>query len=133
MDVMNKNQATAEAKFDEAAALFKVLADPNRLRILDMLMQGDSCNCELNEKLGLPANLLSHHLRILRQAGLISSRRVVVDGRCIYYAVDRQNMTCWRNWLQLFLDPGRIRIRPVVCGPEGQVEVISLLSGEEFK
>ena len=116
---MNKNQATAEAKFDEAAALFKVLADPNRLRILDTLMQGDSCNCELNEKLGLPANLLSHHLRILRQAGLISSRRDAVDGRWIYYAIDKEAVIKWRIWFGEFLDPARIQERPV-CGPEGQ-------------
>jgi len=125
MEVMSKKQATVETVFNEAAALFKILADPNRLRIIAMLMQGDSCNCELNEKLGLPANLLSHHLRILRQAGLISSRRDVIDGRWIYYAVDRQNVAYWHSWLQSFLDPARIQIRPVVCGPEAQVDISS--------
>jgi ArsR family transcriptional regulator len=123
--MMDKERATAEPTLDEAAALFKVLADPNRLCILEVLMQGDSCNCELNEKLGLPANLLSHHLRVLRQAGLISSRRDTIDGRWIYYTVDKQGIIHWRSWLHSFLDPARIQTRPVVCGPEGRTEMIS--------
>lgn len=100
--------------------MLKVLADPNRLRILDALMQGDSCNCELNDRLGLPPNLLSHHLRVLRQTGLVNSRRDVIDGRWIYYSVDREAVARWQRWFIEFLDPARIQARPVLCGPEGQ-------------
>lgn len=99
----------------------KALADPNRLRIFDILMQGDSCNCELNEHLDLPPNLLSHHLRVLREAGLIHSRRDAVDGRWIYYAVDKAEIVALRDWFGAFLDPARIQSRAVLCGPEGQV------------
>lgn len=105
---------------EQAAALSKALADPNRLRVFDLLMQGDSCNCELNEKLGLPPSLLSHHLRVLREAGLIDGRRDVVDGRWIYYAVDTAAVARWQAWFTRFLDPARIQERPVLCGPEGQ-------------
>jgi ArsR family transcriptional regulator len=96
------------------------LADPNRLRIFDLLMQGDSCNCELNGKLGLPPNLLSHHLRVLRQAGLVRSRRDAMDARWIYYAVNKEVVANWRDWLTEFLDTGRVKERVVLCGPEGQ-------------
>jgi ArsR family transcriptional regulator len=105
---------------EDVAALVKALADPNRLQIFDLLMQGDSCNCELNEKLGLPPNLLSHHLRVLRDAGLVRSRRDAIDGRWIYYAVEREAVARWRAWFSQFLDPGRIQERAVLCGPEGQ-------------
>jgi ArsR family transcriptional regulator len=105
---------------DEAAAVLKALADPNRLRIFDLLMQGDSCNCELNERLGLPPNLLSHHLSVLRKVGLVNSRRDVIDGRWIYYAVDQQTVTRWQSWLIHFFDPARIQVRTILCGPEGQ-------------
>jgi ArsR family transcriptional regulator len=105
---------------EDVTALLKALADPNRLRIFDLLMQGDSCNCELNEKLGLPPNLLSHHLRVLRDAGLVRSRRDAIDGRWIYYAVEREAVARWRAWFSQFLDPGRIQDRAVLCGPEGQ-------------
>ena len=82
----------------ELMRLLRALADPNRLRIFEYLMEGDSCNCELNEKLGLPSNLLSHHLRVLREAGLITSRRDIVDNRWIYYSVNREAVARWRSW-----------------------------------
>jgi ArsR family transcriptional regulator len=121
---MNQNRSTLE----QAAALGKALADPNRLRILDELMQGDSCNCELNDKLGLPPNLLSHHLRILREVGLVNSRRDVVDGRWIYYSVDREAVTGWQGWFKQFFDPSRIQERPILCGPEGRQMVTDPVS-----
>jgi ArsR family transcriptional regulator len=116
---MIQDQPAGESSLEQAAALCKALSDPNRLRILDVLMQGDSCNCELNERLGLPPNLLSHHLRVLRQMGLINSRRDVVDGRWIYYAVDKEVVAKWQSWFTQFLNPARIQERPVLCGPEG--------------
>jgi ArsR family transcriptional regulator len=102
------------------AALLKALGEPNRLRIFAELMKGDTCNAELNESLGLAPNLLSHHLRVLSDTGLIVSRRDRVDGRWIYYSVNRRAAARWQGWFSAFLDPARIRER-VVCGPEGQV------------
>jgi DNA-binding transcriptional ArsR family regulator len=62
------------------------LAEPNGLRIFAELRTGDSCNCELQERLNLaPTNLLSRHLRVLNHTGLVDSRRDVIDGRWIYY------------------------------------------------
>ena len=112
-----------EAQLQRATAIFKALADPNRLRILDTLMRGVSCNGELNDQLGLPPNLLSHHLRVLRKAGLITSRRDVVDGRWIYYAVDLREIERWRHWFSDFLDPARVQPR-CLCGPEGEQEIL---------
>lgn len=121
---MSEKLCVGEQTLEEVAAILKSLADPNRLRIFDSLMQGDSCNCELNEKLGLPPNLLSHHLRVLREAGLVRSRRDAVDGRWIYYAVNKKAVARWRAWFNEFLDPARIQERPVLCGPEGQQMMI---------
>lgn len=117
---MSEKLSVGEQSLEEVAAMLKALADSNRLRTFDILMQGDSCNCELNEKLGLPPNLLSHHLRVLREAGLVRSRRDVVDGRWIYYAVNKKAVARWRTWFSEFLDPARIQARAVLCGPEGQ-------------
>ncbi|PWH19507.1 MAG: hypothetical protein DDG58_04895 [Ardenticatenia bacterium] len=105
----------------EVIRVLRALADPNRLRIFERLMQGDSCNCELNEQLGMPPNLLSHHLRVLREAGLICSRRDVVDSRWIYYSVNREAVAYWHRWFARFFDPARIRRRAVLCGPEGML------------
>lgn len=106
---------------DEVLRVLRALADPNRLRIFERLMQGDSCNCELNAQLGMPPNLLSHHLRVLREAGLIHSRRDRVDSRWIYYSVNREKVAYWQRWFSWFLDPARIRKRAVLCGPEGML------------
>jgi ArsR family transcriptional regulator len=121
---MTEKLVVDESKLEEVADILKALADPNRLRILDTLMQGDSCNCELNDRLGLPPNLLSHHLRVLRQVGLIDSRRDTVDARWIYYAVNKETVTRWRAWFNEFLDPTRIQVRATLCGPEGQQIVL---------
>ncbi len=104
----------------EATAVLKALSDPNRLRIFAALMAGDSCNCELRETLGLAPNLLSHHLRALEKAGLVQSRRDRLDGRWIYYSVNRETAAYWQSWFREFLDPLRILERPL-CGPEGQL------------
>jgi ArsR family transcriptional regulator len=64
------------------AATFGALSDPNRLSILDQLNQDQRCVCELQEALDIAPNLLSYHLRILRQAGLVESTR---RGRWVDY------------------------------------------------
>ena len=109
-----------DTEIAELTAVLKALSDPNRLRIFAELMNGDSCNGELKENLNLPPNLLSHHLRVLNKAGLVNSRRDRIDGRWIYYSVDREAAARWRSWLGEFLDPSRI-VERTVCGPEGQL------------
>lgn len=109
-----------EREMEELTAVLKALADPNRMRIFAELMEGDSCNCELQERLGLAPNLLSHHLRTLEKAGLVHSRRDRVDGRWIYYSINRNAITHWHGWFSHFLNPARIRTR-TMCGPEGQL------------
>ena len=117
---MMANNFTADTQtLEKVAAILKALSDQNRLKILDVLMEGVSCNGELNDRLGLPPNLLSHHLRVLREAGLVTSRRDVIDGRWIYYEVDKEAVTRWQSWLIGFLNPARLQERPL-CGPEGQ-------------
>lgn len=115
------DQAPAEVTAPvEATGVLKALSNPNRLRIFAALMAGDSCNCELRESLGLAPNLLSHHLRALEKAGLVQSRRDRLDGRWIYYSVNRETAAYWQSWFREFLDPQRIQERPL-CGPEGQL------------
>ncbi len=115
---MDKHYAD-KVPIDELAQVMKSLADPNRLRVFVLLIEGDSCNRELSKKLGLTPNLLSHHLRVLLKARLVSSRRDKVDGRWIYYAVNKEMATRYRRWLNRLFDTERIQKRPVLCGPEG--------------
>ncbi|PRB42112.1 ArsR family transcriptional regulator [Arthrobacter sp. MYb23] len=68
----------------ERAAKYAALADPARLRIVDLLTLGDLSPTELQSELGMPANLLSHHLRSMEDAGLAVRHRSEADRRRSY-------------------------------------------------
>ncbi|MDJ0352088.1 metalloregulator ArsR/SmtB family transcription factor [Pseudarthrobacter sp. PH31-O2] len=70
--------------FRARVAKHAALADPARLRIVDLLTLGDFSPTELQAELGMPSNLLSHHLRALEEAGLAARRRSEADGRRSY-------------------------------------------------
>ncbi len=81
---MNTSTTLEQLTKEERAALFHALADPNRLDILDLLSPEIRCNCHLQEQLDLAPNLLSYHLKVLREAGLIEGKR---RGKWIDYAI----------------------------------------------
>ena len=83
----------AKAKGMAVLAL-KALAHPSRLQIMDLLMGGVHCNCELAAQLGLAPNLLSYHLRLLEEAGLIASERDAQDGRATGSGPSRWRRRC---------------------------------------
>jgi protein-tyrosine-phosphatase/DNA-binding transcriptional ArsR family regulator len=66
----------------------QLIADPQRWRLLTELARSDRRVGELTQLVGEPQNLVSYHLRELRDAGLVSSRRSSFDGRDAYYRVD---------------------------------------------
>ena len=99
------------------AAQMKVIADPRRLAILELCMSGQQCNCNLGERLGLPMNLISHHLKVLRKAGLVTFSRDVHDGRWIHYAIDKDGITRLHAAVGSFLSPQRITNKPPACRP----------------
>jgi protein-tyrosine-phosphatase len=66
------------------AAIHAALADPARLQITDTLLAGDASPSELAGVLGMPSNLLAHHLHVLEQAGVITRRRSEGDRRRTY-------------------------------------------------
>jgi len=70
-----------------AAKLLKTISEPNRLRILCMLIEGTLCVCELVENLDLSQNLVSHHLGVLKKSGLINDER---RGQRVYYSLTKE-------------------------------------------
>jgi ArsR family transcriptional regulator, arsenate/arsenite/antimonite-responsive transcriptional repressor len=103
----------------------KVLAEPNRLLILDLLMQGIQCNCELGDALKMPPNLISHHLRVLRQAGLVNITRDPLDARWVYYSLNWLALDEIKLSLGVFFDPARPKSRSPVCGPRSTLARVS--------
>ncbi|OLF18222.1 ArsR/SmtB family transcription factor [Actinophytocola xanthii] len=75
----------SEERAAEIAPVFKALGDPVRLRLLSMIGSGaggEVCVCELTPAFDLSQPTISHHLKLLRQAGLIDSER---RGTWVYY------------------------------------------------
>lgn len=67
------------------ALLFKALSDDNRLKILELLIQGETCGCTLIDKLPITQPTLSYHLKTLTEAGLTKAYR---EGNWIKHHVD---------------------------------------------
>jgi ArsR family transcriptional regulator, arsenate/arsenite/antimonite-responsive transcriptional repressor len=82
LDAISLTDAEAEA----TAALFKALADPHRVRIVNMLASADRalCVCDLTEPLGIGQPTVSHHLKKLLAAGLLERER---RGTWAYYSL----------------------------------------------
>ena len=100
----------------EAAELLRLLADPTRRQIFFALMRGEFCNCELSAELGLSENLVSHHVRKLRDAGLVEEHRDPSDARWVHIRVDLGTLeAAWRS-LSFALDPVRAGTRLPACG-----------------
>lgn len=98
----------------------KILAEPKRLLILHLLMEGVQCNCELGDALQMPPNLISHHLSVLRKAGLVDIERDAVDARWIYYSINQATLNELNELFGVFFDPARIKPRRPTCGPQEQ-------------
>ena len=64
---------------------FHALSDETRLRIIDLLRGGERCVCELQNALDAGQSRLSFHLKVLKDAKLVTDRR---EGRWAYYALD---------------------------------------------
>jgi len=68
-----------------AATLFHALSDRTRLSIVQRLRAGERCVCELTDALDAAQSRLSFHLKVLKDAGLVTDRR---EGRWMYYTVN---------------------------------------------
>jgi ArsR family transcriptional regulator, arsenate/arsenite/antimonite-responsive transcriptional repressor len=75
------------------ARLFKAMGDPVRLRLLSLIAShqgGEACVCDLTDVFDLTGPTISHHLKVLREAGLISGER---RGTWVYYRVEPEALS----------------------------------------
>ena len=79
---------------DGCVELFKAFADPVRLRLLNLLAEGEVCVCHLHEALGLPQSTVSRHLAYLRKRGLVVGRK---EGLWVHYRLARPVGDLHRN------------------------------------
>jgi ArsR family transcriptional regulator, arsenate/arsenite/antimonite-responsive transcriptional repressor len=87
-DIPLVREAISEAEAPGLAQAFKALADPVRLRLVSLIgahQGGEVCVCELTDAFDLTQPTISHHLKILREAGIIDSER---RGTWVYYRLE---------------------------------------------
>ena len=80
-----RKDVIADRELDRLSLTYKVLGDPNRLKIVMALKNVEMCVCDLAAFTGLSDSAVSHQLRRLKDLALVKSRR---DGQIIYYALD---------------------------------------------
>jgi ArsR family transcriptional regulator len=105
------------------AATLKALSDETRLSILALLAGGEACVCDIVEVLGVPQNLASHHLSVLRRAGLVRDRRDEADGRWVYYSIEPGAVARFQAELGRTLDLSHLPPNPTPahCPPMGKL------------
>ncbi|MBO5489528.1 MAG: winged helix-turn-helix transcriptional regulator, partial [Eubacterium sp.] len=109
--------------------LFKALGDPNRLRIIAMLQDGEKCANDILEQIEISQSTLSHHLKQLTDADLIVTYR---DGKMLYYSINNDTFEKCRDTL------GMLMTLPVTQLPVNDVKrqserALSLVVGKLIK
>ena len=78
-----------ESTVVEPTEAFAALSDPTRLALVRELAHASRCVCDLRETIPVAPNLLSYHLKVLREVGLVTTSR---QGRWVWYALDPQGL-----------------------------------------
>lgn len=85
-----------EPVYIDAARVLKALSDPKRLRIVDMLSCGELCACRILEAFQITQPTLSHDMRVLIEAGVVTDRR---EGKNIFYRLNRARLDDFHDTL----------------------------------
>jgi ArsR family transcriptional regulator len=85
---------------DQTVGILTVLAEENRLKILCALRGGERCVCDIWQDCGIPQNLASHHLKVLKDSGLIDSRK---EGLNVFYSINKKAVNKFKSLLNNFL------------------------------
>lgn len=89
-----KSKLLADGEIQEMAVMFRMLADPTRLRIINALLISEMCVCDLAAALGMSQSAVSHQLAALRNSRLIRFRR---EGKQIYYSLNDEHISLLFN------------------------------------
>ena len=131
LNYFSQSPPASPVNLETLADRLKVLAEPRRLLIFNLLIEGVQCNCELGDFLQMTPNLISHHLSKLRAAGLVDVERDPVDSRWVYYSVNRAALDELNATFGAFFDPGRIKPRRATCGPKNSISLSEMAEVEK--
>ena len=83
-------------------------SDPLRLEIIDLMMDGEVCVCDIMKLTNLSQSRISYHIKILKEAGLISDRQ---EGRWGYYSLNKESLFLIKEWITSLTDHSSHRKR----------------------
>lgn len=107
--------AARQLQLGRLPELLKVLADPTRLHIAGLLAQRELCVCDLEQLLGVSQSMTSHHLGVLRRAGLLLQRREERDTRWVYYRLNPEAIQDFKQSVAALLDLSGFDPTPATC------------------
>lgn len=96
------------------ARWFYVLSDETRLRVVELLGGGERCVCELQAAIGATQSRLSFHLKVLRDAGLVSDRK---QGRWVHYSLRPEVLDAMAGYLEQ-RKPDALAVGGCACGDD---------------
>lgn len=83
----------------KTALMFKAFCDENRIKILDLLMDGERCACKLLEEMQITQPTLSHHMKILCDSGVVIGRK---EGKWMHYSISDTGLEEVKNCIDYF-------------------------------
>ena len=98
-----------ELNFQKTAVVFKAFCDENRIRILELLTDGEKCACRLLEALNITQPTLSHHMKTLLDSGIVEGRK---EGKWMHYSISAEGAKVAANCLK--------ELTSVNCGSENK-------------
>jgi len=110
--------------------LFRALADPTRLRLINLMAEQEICVCYFTQVIGAPQPKISRHLAYLRKAGLVATRK---DGKWMHYRLtipqDSDASAIMKTTLHALrankeMQRDRSRLSAACCGPKSLVQVL---------
>ena len=81
---------------EKTAVIFKAFCDENRIRILQILKDGEKCACRLLEALNITQPTLSHHMKTLLDSGVVNGRK---EGKWMYYSISEEGLKKAQEYL----------------------------------
>ena len=93
-----------ETREKNTALVFKAFCYENRIKILNILSSGEKCACKLLEALSVTQPTLSHHMKILCDAGVVKARK---EGKWMYYSLSHEGLRVAEEYLSFLKNTGK--------------------------
>lgn len=95
------------------AVIFKAFCDENRIKILQLLLNGEKCACKLLEEMNITQPTLSHHMKILCDSGIVEARK---DGKWMHYSISKTGSEYARKCLEALTNADYSDTEKPCCG-----------------